>query len=195
MEDMGHGDASEPEPESGAARAVLVSGTSAAEHETACTDLLEPSGADVVDVLFVSFLGVPRDRLETLRGRPVTVDRTAMITVGESGDAGFDPDRTVSLASVAAVDHLSELGSSVRDVLHDWAEKDATSVLCFDSVTALLERADLELTFEFLLVLIEGIRPTGTISHFHIDADAHDTTTLRTLEHVFDEVLELDGKG
>lgn len=176
----------------GGGRAVLVcSAADGGAPWDACDDLLRFGDDEPVDLLYVCFSGDPAARLDALRERGVPLGRTAVASIGADVE-DLDPDRTYTVADIEAVEELSDLGMYVRDAVFDWAADDAPTAVCFDSVTAMLERADVELTFEFLLVLIEGIRPSGAVAHFHFDPDAHDGQTRRTLEHLFDETVELD---
>ena len=189
MAELGPGAGSD-DPGSGDGRAVLVcSPAGGGGPWDACADLLSPGEDDPVDLLYVCFSGDPAARLDALRERGVSLDRTAVASIGADVE-GADPDRTYTVGDIEAVEELSDLGMYVRDAVFDWADRDGPTAVCFDSVTEMLERADLELTFEFLLVLIEGIRPSGAVAHFHFDPEAHDGQTRRTLEHLFDETIE-----
>ena len=154
----------------------------------ACLEHLTPDDGSVVDLLMVSFSGNAEERLGALRGRGITVDRVAVATVDGSVAAG-EVDRAYAVESIQSMDRLSDLGMYVRDVVTDWAYDGNPSVVCFDAVDDLIDRSGLEVTFEFLLVLIEGVRPWGVDAHFHFDPAAHDGETRRTLEPLFDDVV------
>ena len=157
----------------------------------ACFEHLTPEEGTVVDLLMVSFSGDAEDRLDALRGRGVTVDRVAVATVDGSVSAG-EVDRAYAVESIESMERLSDLGTYVRDVVADWAYDGNPSVVCFDAVDDLIVRSGLEVAFEFLLVLIEGVRPWGVDAHFHFDPAAHDGETRRTLEPLFDDVVDAE---
>jgi len=193
MDDRGREDDTEP-ADTASGRAILLCAPSESlTRHDACLDLLVPTDGDAVDVLCVSLSGDPVDHLEAIRSQGVDVARTALASVGADRGVDEDLDRSFSVESLETVDQLSDLGMYVREVLEDWAASDAPSVVCFDSVDDLLERADLDLVFEFLLVFVEGIRPWDPTAHFHFDPDEHDGTTRRTLAHLFDDVVDVDG--
>lgn len=154
-----------------------------------CADLLAPRGVETVDLLHVSFAGAPTVDRDYIEDRGVEIGRSALVLVG-TGTGDVAVDRTFSVDAVETTDHLSELGMSVRGVLDEWSTDGTHSVLCFDSVTDLVARADFELTFEFLLVLVEGIRQWDVTAHFHLDPAAADEQERRTLAQLFDDVIE-----
>ena len=184
MADQDQGEDAVPARE---ARATLVVAPEGGDG--ACTPI--PGDDDGVNVLCVSFSGEPAARLDEIDRRGVTLARTGVVAVGDDGVDARDPDLAVTVERLESVDQLSELGTRVRDVTREWAGDDAPTVLCFDSIDDLLELAGVELAFEFLLVLIEGIRPAGVDSHFHFDPDAHEGASQRTIRQLFDD--EVDG--
>lgn len=171
-------------------RAALL--CSSPDPRGSCLDAAVPSGAEAIDLLIVSFTGSPVDRLEAVRDRGLVVERSAVASVDDDPDEPGPVDRTYAVESVESVDRLSDLGMYIRDVVVEWAYDGNPSVVCFDAVDDLLARADLEVVFEFLLVVVEGIRPWGALAHFHFDPEAHDGATRRTLEPLFDEVVGLE---
>lgn len=163
------------------------------DRSVTCPAVGVPEGVDSIDVLCVSIEGAPDARFAAIKEWGVALNRTGVVGVGADGSTPVDPDRAFSMDVTEDVEQLSTLGTNVRDTLQDWADVDNPTVLCFDSVTELLARADVDLTFEFLLVLTEAIRESGAVSHFHFDPAAHDGADRRTLEHVFDHVVEAGG--
>jgi hypothetical protein len=66
-------------------------------------------------------------------------------------------------------------------------------VVCFDSLTALLDHTDLERAFRFLHVATGRVRSGDALGYYHIDPEKHDAETLATLRTLFDGVLD-DGE-
>lgn len=171
--------------------AILV--CAPADRRPTCPAVGVPDDVDALDVLCVSIDGDPEARLGAIRDWGVELDRTGIVTVGAGAAAPEHSDRSYTMDVIEDVEQLSALGTNVRDTLRSWEDGDSPTVLCFDSVTGLLGRADMDLTFEFLLVLTEAIRGSGAVSHFHFDPTAHQGADRRTLEHVFDHVVEAGG--
>lgn len=65
-------------------------------------------------------------------------------------------------------------------------------ILWFESLTPLLERKGLEMTFRFLHVTLEEIRRADAVAYVHVDSSVHDKETIMTLTHLFDDVVELE---
>lgn len=64
--------------------------------------------------------------------------------------------------------------------------------MCFHSITALLQYADLSCVFRFLHVLTRHVDTVDGVAHYHIDPTAHDAQTLATIETLFDTVIEYE---
>lgn len=188
---MDAGPPDDPKIEDGRATLLCSSPGDAAAREP-CADLLTPSDGDAADLLLISFTGTISDRLDTLRARGVDVDHSAAVILADQDAEAEAVDRTYAVESVETVDRLSDLGMTIRDVVAEWAYDGNPTLVCFDAVDDLIARAELEVVFEFLLVLIEGIRPWGAMAHFHFDPAAHDGETRRTLEPLFDDVVGYD---
>ena len=170
-------------------RAVLVN--SPPDHD--CAELLDRPAADALDLLLVTVDGDATARLGAIRDRGHPIDRVRVVSVGDTAAPGAD--RRFGIEDVRTAEALSELGRYARDVVVEWRGREAATVVCFDSVTALLDRVELPLTFEFLLVLVDAIRPAGATAYFLYEPAAHGEQALRTIQHVFDETIDGDGGG
>ena len=75
------------------------------------------------------------------------------------------------------------------------ADENEHIAVCFNSITSLLQYADLQRGFRFLHVVTGRVKTVGGVGHFHIDPDAHDAQTLATLKGLFDAVVEVNDDG
>ncbi|WP_121820208.1 DUF7504 family protein [Halostella salina] len=180
----------------GDATAVVLLAPAAADDGSVCVDLLHPSDQPT-NLLFVSFTGSPQRRLaewiDRAGGRPAA---TYVLASGESTD-GFDaegpqPDR---VERVGTPNDLTGISIRVSEVLNEWADSDAQSVVCFDSVTALLQYVDVETVYEFLHVLTGRLYAFGATGHFHLDPDAHSALVVAQIQTVFDAAVRIDDDG
>ncbi|WP_162562642.1 DUF7504 family protein [Salinigranum rubrum] len=87
---------------------------------------------------------------------------------------------------------LTALGVAVTRILDSWQETDQQTIVCFHSVTALLDHVDCYLAFRFLHVLTSRIETAGAVAHYHLDPTAHDDQTVTTIIQLFDTVAEFD---
>ena len=93
---------------------------------------------------------------------------------------------------------LTGLGIALSESLSPAGGGDADPtrfVLAYDSVTALLQYVDTERTFRFLHVLTSRVRAANALGVFFMDPAAHDDRTVRTVEALFDAVVEQDDDG
>jgi hypothetical protein len=132
-------------------------------------------------------------------------DQLAVITVGDTnrsiattdggsgagGPSGYD----MSTAVVSSPGDLTGLGIKLSQCLSAWDDHDNETVVRFDSLTTLLQFADLKRSFRFIHVLTGRISSAGAVGYFHLDPGAHDEQTLATLRGLFDIVLERQEGG
>ena len=182
---------------------LLAPSLSAAENEV-CIDLLTLSDIDHENVLSVTFTQTAQDRLElweTHVGDDLPA-QAGIITVGEQTRSTSSqrppPTHTpgrIAIDAVSDPDDLTGLGISLTNYLSDWEENANQTVLCFHSLTPLLQYADLERVFRFLHVLTGRIASMEAVAHFHMDPTAHDDQTRQTLSQLFGATIELDTEG
>jgi len=180
----------------GDAASVIVLAPASANDDAACVDLLRPSEQST-NLLFVSFTGSPRSRLETwidrAGGRPAA---TYVLASGEVTD-GFDgggprPDK---VERVGTPNDLTGISIRISEVLNEWADSDARSVVCFDSITALLQYVDVKTVYEFLHVLTGRLYAHGASGHFHLDPGAHSALVVARIQTLFDVAVRIDEDG
>lgn len=182
---------------------VLLSAPSMDDHSTAgCRELLTIDRPAVENVLHVSFVRSPDEQLrkwETMVG-PERPARTGFVAVGDSTRSGTAAradggasTRNVTVKTVSTPGNLTDLGIQVSSFLAAWADDDNRTVVCFDSLTTMLQYVDLERAFRFLHVLTGRVRSTRGFAHYHVDPGAHEPRTLNTLKTLFDGVAEWNG--
>lgn len=186
----------------GDAATVLVytpSFESGATH--VCKELLVREDPADQTVLAVTYRQSPRAWVEDWYDEIGTDPADgAVIGVGDRGQLGGDavPPETEhwTLTDVDNASDLTGLGVRLSEFLtgrYDTGQPGPA--LCFDSVTHLLQYADLESAFRFLHVVTGRIRNAGARGHFHVDPSAHDAQEMATLMGLFDAVLEPTDDG
>ncbi len=161
----------------------------------ACSHLLTRSPPDRTSVLAVTYTESPQEfagRWTESAGGPPT--RGGIVSAGESDATVDDPNWAVR--PVETPSDLTGVGIKLSELLSGMADTgDGESVVvCFNSVTTLLQYADLERAFRFLHV-VTRVKTAGGVGHYHVDPGAHDQQTLATLKGLFDAVVEADEDG
>lgn len=177
---------------------LLLNGDRPESERQSCVDLLSLIDPGRANLLVVTYHESPDEWFhrwtETIGERPAEI---GMISVGEitrssaaieampSAQSGVDvPISTVSATA------LTELGIAVGRFLADWSDNPNRTVVCFDSITGMLQWTELEPAFRFLHVLEARLEGARAISHFHCDPTVHDATTIGVLEQLFDHVID-----
>ena len=185
------------------ARTVLLLAPLESTHDaTACNELLSALPSTPTHVLGVTFESPNADHLDTWEIDGDTPTQISIITVGDfprsaagPGSGRRRPTEQVRVDTVADPDDLTTLGLRISDQLSEWGQADEQPVVCFRSLTALLETCDLERVFRFLHLLTARLSLAGASAHFHLDPRAHDDQTVNTLRPLFDAVLDVDDDG
>jgi hypothetical protein len=200
MQTKGHGGGGSirDEVESGACVLLLAPSIHAAT-EDACLDLLSADRSRAANVLWVTYARSPdaciQDWLARAGERPQNVrfvgvgDTTRSASAGTGGPAGGGDEIIETLSSPG---DLTGLGIKLSEVLKGWHGDGNDTVACFDSLTALLQYADLQTVYKFLHVLTGRFEAADVTAHFHLDPDACDQQTISTLTSLFDTVVEVE---
>lgn len=181
---------------------LLLAPSLDSREDEGCTDLLTQAESSRANVLSIAFGGSPDDRLDVWRrhvGEPLP-DQTAVVSVGDGNRSvvgartGSDRvDDQVTLEFVSDPGDLTGLGMRITERIEGWKGDGNQNVVCFHSLTALLQYADLERAYRFLHVLTGHFESSGTVAHFHMDPGAHDVKTVNTMKTLMDAVVEVDG--
>jgi len=175
------------------ARNVLLCAPSmsGAEREV-CSDLLLAGDPGATGVLWVTFR---RDARACVDQWTAGTDRQprdgAVIAVGDTADAvDVDWAATETLSSPS---DLTGLGIAVGEFLSEW---EGDLMVCFDSLTAMLQYVELETAYEFLHTLTGQLYAADARAHFHVDPTAHDAETVEAVKMLVDAVATLrDGES
>lgn len=169
-----------------------------------CTKLTTGLTNDPDNLLLVTNTQSPDERLNVMRGYLEELPtRTAILNVGDATRSGTretittDDDGQITIESISDSSDLMRIGISISKILSDWAERGGESVLCFHSLTALLQFVeDPKVVFRFIHVLQGQIRGSGATAHYHMDSGAHGEEVISTFRPLFDEILTFteDGK-
>jgi hypothetical protein len=176
------------------ASAVLVLSPPAADTGV-CPRLLAGAGEDVRNLLRVAY----RDPGRVVESWPTHLadePRNArLIAAGRAAAAveGSTLD-TPTVETVSASD-LTEIGIRTNALLDRWQTDRGQSVVCFDSVSDVLDHVSFDTAFRFLHVFSNQLDTLDAVGHFHVDPTAHDDRTVQRLLELFDAVVEHEDDG
>ena len=165
--------------------------------DRACTALMSDWPVDDRNVLFVSLTQSAEERFALLRdGVGATPDRVCVVSGADrypsETTTGDGPGATtLSVEVVRDPSDLPRLGMTISKAVDEW-EDDGAPLVCFHSLTALLQYAGPKRVFRFVHLLQNRL---GATAHYHMDVDAHERQTVATLRPLFDAVVEYDADG
>jgi len=153
-----------------------------------CVELLSATTPETT-VLWVTYTRPPSACVEAFRA----VDASGSLSVIAVGDMPTETETAddVTVKSVSTPDDLTGLGITLSQALS--THEDA--VVCFDSLTVLLQYVDTETAYEFLNALTGHLYAADARAHFHLDPAAHDTQTVDALASLFDAIVEPEGEA
>lgn len=177
---------------------VLCRAPSLSRGATAvCPTVGDPEGWNL---LLVALSGNPDRRLDAWQRHGGLPNKVAVLSVeqargaaaAESAPVGGSGGPAVSTTTISEPSDLTGIGIKVNQCLSAWKDDDVPTVVCFDSVTTLLQYVDRRRAFRFLHVLARRVRSVDGVGHYHVDPGAHDEQTLATVEGVFSDVYRYD---
>jgi len=171
---------------------LLQCGSQDDREDAACHDLLGLERAGEENVLLIQYRRLAPNRLEHIAEHAT---RTTVVAVGYSQPVPESVADSVDTIEINNPNDITRLGILVSGTLDDWADHDATTVVCYDSVNILLEYKDVQNTFRFLHVFLSTLESADAIAHFHADPLAGSPQNINTLKPLFDEVVSIDSMG
>ena len=185
----------------GANSTLLLASSFDEVTEECCAELLHPAAPNDSNMLWVSYTKSPDQQLRRWQAhspeRPaemgmVSVEDSTRSVAADSGGASdlMGPNKPVE--TVSSPNDLTGLGIRITEFLTDWEENDNQTVVCFDSLTALLQYVELETAYEFLHILTGRMATVDAFAHFHMDPEAHDEQTIESITTLMDAVVEVE---
>lgn len=182
----------------GARNVLLLAPTMSERSNETCSELLTTVDPAEANVLLITLTDTPDERLGIWREYvgDVLPAESAIISVGETTRSSSHSTRSsrlpASVSTVSNPENLTRLGIEINEHLEQWHGNGYTTVVCFHSLSALLQFADVQRVFRFLHVLTGRITDTGGIAHYHMDPGVHDDKTVHTLLPLFDATIDVE---
>lgn len=168
-----------------------------------CANLLLSKSASGGKLVFVTATQSPDDRIKAWQSHVTTElpPRIGIVNLGGdsrtgAGDPTITVDRGGSEIRVETIQNpgnLTRIGISLTSLLTDWPPENDQVVICFDSLTSLLQYVEVRTLYQFLHVLTRQVNTLGGLAHYHLDPTAHDEQTVNQLMSLFDGIVEPDG--
>lgn len=162
----------------------------------ACFDLLSATPPASTAVLAVTYTRPPAEWIAAW-DHYVGVDpaRGAVVSVGRSPASVEDPAWRVTTLENAR--DLTTVGVALTEAMAELTDDDGDAAdgrlaLCFDSVTALLQYANLQTAVRFLHTVMGRVDDAGGLGHYHVDPDAHGARDLAALAGLVDAIAAVD---
>ena len=167
------------------ATAALVY-TSSMGSTDRCSALLS-TATEETTILWVTYTTPPSDCIEQYR-EAGGVGSLSIIAVGDMPTDTHDDATDVAVKSVSTPDDLTGLGITLSQALSTHEDP----LVCFDSLSVLLQYVDRETAYEFLNAVTGHLYAADASALFHLDPNAHDTQTVDALGSLFDAIVECE---
>ena len=153
--------------------------------DSRCIDLL--ASERPAHAVSITVTDTPAQRLAVWdRHTDYMPDSAVIVAVGQ--EMGDSPDLPVRVETVDSPTDLTRLGIVITEALE--AGPTGRTVLCFRSLTALLQYVDRDAVCRFLDALVPRIESVDARAHFHVDPGALDRTTVDALAGRLDAVVD-----
>jgi len=174
---------------------IVMAPSLSEEKQTTCLELQGVGPADRLDVLYVTYSSAPAELVDQWRDHHGDLPaRMGVVVVGDQPGQQPSDDRFPENVFVTAANpnDITGLGMRLNNYLNDH-DDDSQLVVCFDSMTEMLQFAELQPVFKFLHMFAGQLRDADAVAHFHLDPGAHDDQTVSRLKPLFDDAVDLTG--
>ncbi|WP_435334582.1 DUF7504 family protein [Haloarchaeobius sp. TZWWS8] len=158
-----------------------------------CSELLDAVPAENRAELTVSF---PKAQAETTGFGSHSATQPAkkgIVSVGDvlrsTAQSGTDFDAPVPMDAVESPGDLQSIGTAISRFCERWDADGYDIVVCFDSLSELLEHAGVDVVFQFCHVLNSRLASVGALAHFHLDTARHADQTVATFQSIYDDTV------
>lgn len=195
----GQGDEDQPDLTelSEVSNVLLMAPSLGGQGQEVCLNLLSQTPPSETNVLTITYTDTPPEWVEHWTDHAgVSPVRGGVVSIGQAEASVDDPSWAVK--TVENPSDLTGIGIELSELLSGMATAaadDEEIAICFNSVTSLLQYADLQRAFRFLHVVTGRVKTVGGVGHYHLDPEAHDRQTLATLKGLFDAVVEVNEDG
>jgi hypothetical protein len=180
----------------GEATSILVLGSQMDPTTTdACFGLLEWTPPSETQVIQVTFNQSPNWMTNKWKERGSELPAHLFVVSIDGGPSNHSEQLDYVTYRTARATDLTGLGIEIQRILERVAHDEEDTVVCFDSLTALLMYVDERVAFRFIRSVLTYVYLADASIHFHLDPIAHAPATLGVFQSVVDAVVETDETG
>ncbi len=183
---------------------LLGPGSCPVEYDL-CSRLLSAADGDPANLLLVTYTESPDKRLDLLDGhlgglpQNVVVIGVGSFRKSRRESASSDQTRSEEVTAIETISNptnIQRLGITISQYLAEWESSAGKTIVCFHSLSALLNVVDdAQRVFRFLNTLFGRVHSVDATAHYHMDPEAHDQETISTFRPMFDEIVTFDEEG
>lgn len=170
------------------------SGDGGEDGDETCRRLLSLGPPAATNLLRITYSGRPGSVVEEWASRPEAHPAKArVVAVGAAAARvrGATDGGVPGVETVREPADVTGLAITAGEVLSGWEGDGNRTVVCFDSVTHLLDHVSFETAFRFLHVFSRRVGVLGATGHYHLDPAAHDDRVVQGFKGLFDAVVEV----
>lgn len=161
-----------------------------------CVDLLTVAEPPSLNVWSLGISLPPDERLRHWEARRDDYPGDYRIVSGQPLPQGqteersqeLDYDPTTRITTLQDPKNLTRLGIELTESLTAWEGDGNRDVICFHSITTLLQQVPADRALRFLTQFATQARTFGAHAHYHVNPRAHDEQLLERLTELFDGV-------
>lgn len=175
---------------------VLAPPLSEEKHD-ACIGLQCIGDPGDLAVLYVSYTKSAADVTEAWRESVGELPESLHVVTVDGSLGNATPDRRVGASGrevsvvTANPNDITGLGMRITQFLNGRDIGDKQLVVCFDSLTSMVQYVDVQQAFKFLNMVTSQFHSHEAVAHFHINPSAHDDQTVSTLKGTFDSLRQV----
>ncbi|MFC6723430.1 hypothetical protein ACFQE1_03290 [Halobium palmae] len=177
---------------------LLLTPTGGIRGGESCVATAHPSADGDTETVTVTYRAID----DWFEDQPAQFPSYGVILVGEharSTQGQLDDDVSVEdgvpvVTTIADATNTAELGIVLDLYLDEWNPDEGSLVVCFESLTQLLETVSHQRAYRLMHLLVTRATSVGAHVHVHVHCDPTvlEPETLRTFSQLFETVIEPD---
>lgn len=175
------------------ATSTLIQADEAIKRKRAsCHDILATEREEPPNVALIRYKRLSESALSMIADQ---ANRTTIISIGYTQPTPNGLESDVNVVRINSPTDLTRLGIVTTGIVEGWESQPRSSILCFDTLSVLLQYKTVKQVFQFLHILLAKLQSAAVTSYFHIDHTTESTQNVHSLKPIFDNILEVTPEG